>query len=91
MVDLVRDLRDRQTIVQSGPGWTLALSVPALEQDLPESVRSMVERKIAQLADDDRQLLVAASVQGHAFDSAVVAMALARIAGPCSRVRDRSR
>jgi predicted ATPase len=45
---------------------------------MPASVRSMIERKIAQLADEDRQVLVGASVQGHAFDSAVVAKALGR-------------
>ena len=78
MVDLVRDLRNRQVIVSSDAGWTLAQSVLTLERDLPESVRSMIERKIAQLADDDRQLLVGASVQGHAFDSAVLATALRR-------------
>ena len=78
LVNLVRDFRERQVIVQSESGWRLAQSVPAIERDLPESVRSMIERKIAQLADEDRQLLVAASVQGHAFDSAVVAHVLGR-------------
>jgi hypothetical protein len=78
MVDLVRDLRDRQVIVAAGSGWTLAQSVPAIERDLPASVRSMIERKISQLSDEDRQLLVAASVQGTGFDSAVVAKALGR-------------
>jgi predicted ATPase len=78
MVDLVRDVRDSKVIVPSDDGWTLAQSLPALERDLPESVRSMIERKITQLAEDDRRLLVAASVQGYAFDSAVVAKALGR-------------
>jgi predicted ATPase len=36
----------------------------------------MIERKIAQLSEDDRKLLTAASVQGYEFDSAVVAQAL---------------
>jgi predicted ATPase len=40
-------------------------------------VRSMIERKIAQLGEEDRRLLVAASVQGHEFEAAVVARALA--------------
>ncbi|MFN2566416.1 MAG: AAA family ATPase [Gemmatimonadaceae bacterium] len=81
MVDLVRYLRDRDVIVPSGSSWILARSVPDLERELPESVRSMIERKIGQLADDDRHLLVGASVQGHEFDSAVVARALGRDAG----------
>jgi hypothetical protein len=36
----------------------------------------MIERKIAQLTDDDRNLLVVASVQGYQFDSVIVARAL---------------
>jgi len=76
MVDLVRDLRDRKVIVPSDGGWTLSQSLPALERELPESVRSMIERKITQLSEDDRRLLIVASVQGYVFDSAVVARAL---------------
>jgi predicted ATPase len=33
----------------------------------------MIERKIAQLSDEDHRLLTVASVQGYEFDSAVVA------------------
>src|SRR5262249_24864830 len=45
---------------------------------LPESVRGMIQRKIDQLGEDDRRLLVAATVQGYEFDSAVVARVLER-------------
>src|SRR5262249_49344930 len=38
---------------------------------------SMIQRKIDQLSQADRRLLVAASVQGYEFDAAVVAKALA--------------
>ena len=38
----------------------------------------MIQRKIDQLGEDDRRLLVAASVQGYEFDSAVVARVLER-------------
>jgi predicted ATPase len=55
----------------------LAQSLPDLERELPESVRSMIERKIAQLGEEDRRVLVAASVQGSEFEAAVVARALA--------------
>jgi serine/threonine protein kinase/predicted ATPase len=77
MADLIRYLRDRLVIAERdgdhGPEWTLAQSVPEIERELPESVRGMIERKIAQLTDDERNLLIAASVQGAQFDSAVVA------------------
>jgi tetratricopeptide (TPR) repeat protein len=83
MADLLRYLRDRGVIAAadgspeaSAPGWTLARALPDIERELPESVRGMIERKIAQLGEDDRTLLTAASVQGYEFDSAVVGQAL---------------
>ena len=76
MADLVRYLRDRKVIAEQHGRWVLAQSLPSIERDLPESVRGMIERKIAQLSEDDRRLLVAASVQGYEFDSAIVARAL---------------
>lgn len=76
MADLLRYLRDRKVITDDGGGWALAELVQDIEGELPESVRSMVQRKIEQLGEDDRKLLVGASVQGYEFDSAVVGKAL---------------
>jgi predicted ATPase len=76
MADLLRYLRDRQALRQEQGRWTLQQSVPDLRKELPESVRGMIQRKIEQLGEDDRRLLVAASVQGYEFDSAVVARLL---------------
>jgi tetratricopeptide (TPR) repeat protein len=76
MADLVRYLRDRKVIAEEHGQWVLAQSLPSIERDLPESVRGMIERKIAQLSEEDRRLMVAASVQGYEFDSAIVAKAL---------------
>jgi predicted ATPase len=76
MADLVRYLRDREVIASQHGQWVLAQSLPSIERDLPESVRGMIERKIAQLSEEDRRLLVAASVEGYEFDSAIVAKAL---------------
>ncbi len=73
MADLIRYLRDRNVIAEHDGEWRLAQSVPEIERELPESVRGMIERKIAQLSDDERNLLIAAGVQGAQFDSAVVA------------------
>src|SRR5262249_43797592 len=78
MVDLLRYLRDRGAIVQGHGRWALARAVPDLQRDLPESVRGMIQRKVDQLSAADRQLLMAASVQGAEFDSAVVARLLGR-------------
>src|SRR5262249_49860368 len=76
LVDLIRYLRDRGVIAEGPRGWALAAAVPDFERELPESVRSMIQRGLTQLADPDRRLLSAASVQGNEFDSAVVARVL---------------
>jgi predicted ATPase len=78
MADLLRYLRDRQVLTQEPGTWTLGQSIPDLQRELPESVRSMIQRKINQLSEEDRRLLVAASVQGYEFDTAVVSQVLAR-------------
>jgi predicted ATPase len=78
MADLVRYLRSRQVLTQEQGRWTLGKAVPDLRPELPESVRGMIQRKLDQLREDDRRLLVAASVQGYEFDSAVVARAVER-------------
>jgi TolB-like protein/predicted ATPase len=78
MADLLHYLRDRQVLTSEQGRWTLRESVPDLQRDLPESVRGMIQRKIDQLGEDDRRFLVAASVQGYEFDSAVVARVLER-------------
>lgn len=78
MVDLLRYLREHGAIVEVAGAWALSESLPNIERELPESVRSMIERQVGQLAPIDRRLLAVASVQGQEFDSAVVATVLAR-------------
>ena len=62
---------------------------------MPESVRSLVQRKIDALDDDDRRLLGAASVQGIDFDTAILAAVLAWSEevdrGPAGTARARAR
>ena len=76
MADLVRYLRDSGGIVEQNGSWVLARSMSDMPRELPESVRSMIARKIEQLDERDRALLLAASVQGHEFDSAIVSEAI---------------
>ncbi|HEX6973172.1 MAG TPA: protein kinase, partial [Vicinamibacterales bacterium] len=75
MADLVRYLHDTGGIVEDGGTWRLARGVPEVPKDLPESVKGMIARNIERLDEGSRRLLLAASVQGHEFDSAVVAEA----------------
>lgn len=76
MADVVRYLRDSGSLVEKDGAWVLARSEADAFQELPASIRSMIARKIERLSEADRKLLVAASVQGHQFDSAVVSEAL---------------
>ena len=78
VVDLLHYLRDSGVIVHDQGHWSLAQPVANLQRQWPESVRGMIQRKIDQLAAADRQLLMAASVQGPEFDSAVIARLLDR-------------
>jgi predicted ATPase len=73
MVDLTRELRDREVVVREGDRWRLARDLQDVEHELPASIRSMVQRKIDALSEADRRLLVVASVQGAQFDTAIVA------------------
>jgi predicted ATPase len=76
MAELLRDLRRRQVLREVDGRWTLAGDLDALEGELPESVRILIQRKMDALDDVDRRLLGAASVQGLDFDTAVLAGAL---------------
>jgi tetratricopeptide (TPR) repeat protein len=76
MVDLVRYLRDREVLVNSDGRWRLGRSIPDIARDLPETLRGTIARKIDRLDEADRKLLLAASVQGHQFDTIVVSDAL---------------
>jgi tetratricopeptide (TPR) repeat protein len=64
MTDLVRHLRERGKLGE--PASTM-------DRDLPESVRSMIQRRIDQLNPDELNLMAAASVQGYEFDASAIA------------------
>jgi tRNA A-37 threonylcarbamoyl transferase component Bud32/tetratricopeptide (TPR) repeat protein len=72
LIDFLRDLRRRQMIAEVEGRWRLAAPLSAIEREVPESVRSLVRRKLDALDEDDRWMLVAASVQGMDFDTAVL-------------------
>jgi len=76
MVELLRYLRAKQVIVAGNGGWTVSGSLPDLARELPESVRSMIERKVEQLDEADRELLAVAGVQGYECDAPLVAEVL---------------
>ena len=78
MADVVRDLRDSGTLAEQADGtWVLTRPESEALKELPVSIRSMIARKIERLGEVDRKIMLAASVQGHEFDSAIVGEALA--------------
>jgi len=64
LTELIRHLRERDKFGNS---------LDALQRDLPDSVRSMIERRIGHLDEDEMALLATAAVQGHEFDSRIIA------------------
>ncbi|MFN0121813.1 MAG: serine/threonine-protein kinase PknK [Blastocatellia bacterium] len=76
MTGLTGYLRDRGIITGEDGVWKLKQPLDQIEEELPASIRSMIERKIDRLGVEDRQLLVTASVQGTEFDTAVLAHVL---------------
>lgn len=80
MVNLLRYLTDSHVIGRQGDQpsdrWMVLQPLIEIERDMPESVRSMIQRKIDRLDPVDRRLLAAAALQGLEFDSAVLSQAL---------------
>ena len=67
MTELVRHLCERSSLD----------TLDSLKGDLPESVRSTIQRRIGHLNQVEMALLAAASIQGQEFDSRIVADVLA--------------
>jgi tetratricopeptide (TPR) repeat protein len=78
LAELVRHLVDRRVLLNSSEGWRLEAPIDSLADEIPQSVRSMVERKLDRLELDDRELLSVAAVEGNEFETAVVAAVLER-------------
>ena len=72
LVDLLRWLGSQGAIADFGGAWQLTGAMPQFEKELPPSVRGMIQRKIEQLEESDRRLLMTASTQGFFFDSTIL-------------------
>ncbi len=75
MADLLRELNNADIIKRAEGGWVLARSVQGIAENLPASIRGVIQCKIQRLGRD-ASLLLAASVQGYDFESVVVAEVL---------------
>ncbi len=74
VVELLRDMRERGDIFQGEDGrWKRNETMSW--QHLPARVEGVIEKRIARLPDDLRDLITVGSVQGETFYAEVIAMA----------------
>lgn len=76
LVDVLRWLAAQSVIAEEAGHWRLVRPLSEIDSEMPESVRSMIERKIEQLGSAERRLLEVAAVQGAEFDTGTVAAVL---------------
>ena len=69
-------LAERGEIVRGNGLWKLKQPLAQIELDTPVNVRSMIEKKVSLLNQDQRQALVYASIEGEEFTSTVLAALL---------------
>jgi serine/threonine protein kinase/tetratricopeptide (TPR) repeat protein len=74
--NLLQYLAERGDIVKSNGRWSIARPLSEMNLEAPESVRSMISKKIDALAEEDRRTLQYCSVQGTEFLSTVAAALL---------------
>lgn len=73
--ELLRSLGESGSLEKQPDGtWTQAR--PFTEVEVPPNVRELMVARLAGLADEDRELLDVAAVQGHVFDAGLVAAVL---------------
>jgi tetratricopeptide (TPR) repeat protein len=70
---LLQFLNDRGDIRQVNSHWTLARPLSEVGLEVPESVRSMILKKMQALSEEDRHALQYASIEGEEFTSTVLA------------------
>ncbi|HVQ39461.1 MAG TPA: hypothetical protein VMS31_18120, partial [Pyrinomonadaceae bacterium] len=71
--NLLQYMQERGDIAKMNEHWTLSRPLSEMELEAPESVRSMISKKMDSLAEDERRALQYASVEGQEFLSTVVA------------------
>lgn len=71
--NLLQYLQERGDIARQNEHWSLARPLAEMELDAPESVRSMISKKIDALEAEERRALQYASVEGGEFLSTIVA------------------
>src|ERR1700683_1699799 len=70
---LLQFLNERGDIRRVNSHWSLARPLSEMDLEVPESVRSMILKKMEALSDDDRRALQFASIEGEEFTSTLLA------------------
>lgn len=71
--NLLQYLQERGDIAKMNEHWSLSRPIADIELETPESVRSMISKKVDSLGEEERRALQYASVEGQEFLSTVVA------------------
>jgi serine/threonine protein kinase/tetratricopeptide (TPR) repeat protein len=74
--NLLQYLQERGDIAKTNEHWSLSRPLFEMELEAPESVRSMIGKKVDSLGEEERRTLQYASVEGQEFLSTVVASLL---------------
>ncbi len=74
--NLIQYLAERGDIVKNNGRWSIARPLSEMNLEAPESVRSMISKKIDALAEEDRRTLQYCSIEGTEFLSTVAASLL---------------
>src|SRR5215831_13243966 len=74
--NLLQYLSEQGDIGRVNAHWSLVRPIAELDLEAPESIRSMISKKMDALADEERRTLQYASVEGAEFLSTVVATLL---------------
>ena len=74
--NLLQYLQERGDIGKTNEHWSLARPIADIKLEMPESIRSMIAKKIDVLNDEERRALQYASIEGQEFHSSIVARLL---------------
>jgi len=75
---LLQYLKEGGILVWQNDRWTLSRSLEELILEVPETVRSMIQRQLDATSEEHRKLLQYASVEGDEFTSTLLAVLMGR-------------
>jgi DNA-binding winged helix-turn-helix (wHTH) protein len=75
MVMILDDLTERGLLARTPGRWQLTVPLEDIEPQVPESLRRVVEARLARLAPEEQRVLEVASVAGVVFTAALCAAA----------------